>query len=205
MIGTRENYVKMIERLDQSVATVLKTLRDKGFAENTLVVFASDHGAMKPGRNLPYRDFKGTLFDGGIRVPLIVRWPGKVKAGTESAQVGTLMDLTRSFLAAAGAETPQQKLDGIDIIDHAVSGKADYPRTLYWRSRRGERTWWAVRDGDQKYVRRNDSGTVDEWLFDLKADRSETNNLLESKAAPQQAKTLKAKLKQWEKEIAPVR
>lgn len=200
-IGKRANYVKMIERLDQSVADILASLKKHGFAENTIVVFASDHGAMKPGENNPFRDFKGTLFDGGIRVPLIARWPGKVEPGTVSDQLGSLMDVTKSFLAAAGAESAEQKLDGDDILAHIISGKADYKRTLHWRSKRGERTWWAIRDGDKKYVRRNDGGKVDEWLFDLKTDEAESKNLLENDTNAPLAKELRQKLISWETEV----
>ncbi len=204
-IGKRENYVKMIERLDQSVADVLGSLKKHGFAESTVVVFASDHGAMKPGLNRPYRDYKGTLFDGGIRVPLIVRWPGKVKPGTESKQVGSLMDVSHSFLAAAGGVDNRQKPDGDDIIAHVVSGKPDYARTLHWRSRRGKKTWWAIRDGNTKYVRRNDGGKIDEWLFDLESDAGELKNILETEPNSSIAIDLKEKLLQWESEVKPVR
>ncbi len=200
-LGKRENYVKMIERLDESVADILASLKKHGFAENTIVVFASDHGAMKPGLNKPYRDFKGTLFDGGIRVPLIARWPGKVKPGTVSNQVGSLMDVTKSFLAAAGAETAEQKLDGDDILAHIVDEKPEYKRTLHWRSKRGGKTWWAIRDGDKKYVRRNEDGKIDEWLFNLETDSSESNNLLETQPKSPLSDDLKQKLISWETEV----
>ncbi|MEM1442377.1 MAG: sulfatase-like hydrolase/transferase, partial [Verrucomicrobiota bacterium] len=83
-LGTRETYIEMMESLDASVGAVIDALAEHGFAENTLVVFTSDHGAMKPGLNSPWRDYKGTLFDGGIRVPLIAKWPGVLKPGTVS-------------------------------------------------------------------------------------------------------------------------
>jgi len=201
--GKRANYIKMIERLDQGVGDVLDSLSDHGFGQNTIVVFASDHGAKQPGLNTPFRDFKGTLFEGGIRVPLIIRWPGKIEPGTVSQQVGSLMDLTKSFLAAAGAEAPRQKLDGDDLIAHVVDGKPDYPRTLYWRSRRGNRTWWAIRDGDWKYVRRNDDGNVDEWFFNLKSDPGESHNILETDPASAEAEKLRGKILRWETEVNP--
>ena len=180
--GTRANYVKMLEDLDFEVGKVLDALEKNSQAENTIVVFASDHGAMKPGLNTPWRDYKGTLFEGGIRVPLIVRRPGKIKPGTESKQVATLMDLTASFLHAAGRSS--EGLDGIDILKHVERGAADFPRTLFWRARRGERTWKAIRDGDLKYVYVNNrspgSGT-EEWLFDIRTDPGEKQNLSDSR------------------------
>ena len=200
--GKRENYVKMIERLDQSVGDVVASLRKHGLFETTLLVFASDHGAMKPGMNTPWRDYKGTLFDGGIRVPLIAHWPKKLKAGIESKQLGSLMDLTNSFLSAADAK-PSTQLDGIDLLTHVADEKPDYSRTLHWRSRRGERTWWAVREGDMKYIRRKDEGKTEEWLFNLQSDPSEVNNLIATD--PAMADHLRTLNQTWEKEVAPVR
>ncbi len=204
--GSRSTYVKMLEDLDQQVGRLLKTLEDNQQASNTLVVFASDHGAMKPGLNTPWRDFKGTLFDGGIRVPCIARWPGKIKPGQVSNQIGTLMGLTRSFMAIAGAQ-PQQGMasDGIDILDHVIQGKEDVMRTLFWRARRGERTWWAVRDGDLKYLKKTEAGETEEWLFDLAEDPSEKDNLLDRAAGKAAARVLQKKLVKWEIEVKPVR
>jgi arylsulfatase A-like enzyme len=168
------------------------------------VVFASDHGAMKPGLNTPFRDYKGTLFEGGIRVPCMARWPGKIAAGTESGQVGTLMDLTVSFLDVAGVAVPGGGgLDGMDILAHVVEGEADMDRELYWRSKRGERTWWAVRDGDLKYVRKEDAGVVEEWMFDLGTDEGEAKDL--KGAEGEDFARLKEALVEWEAEVEAVR
>jgi len=202
--GTRVNYVAMLGSLDDSVGAVLKALEDNGQADNTVVVFASDHGAMAPGLNTPWRDFKGTLFDGGIRVPLIVRWPGTIKPGQKSAQVGTLMDLTASFIRIAGATVADgQPLDGMDLIDHVERGAADKPRTLYWRSRRGDKTWWAIRDGDMKYVRKQVGEDIEQWLFDLKADPGEATDLFEKDKKA--ARPLRRKLRRWEKGLTVMR
>lgn len=201
MSGTRETYVKMLEDMDANVGRVLDALEAHGMADDTLVVFASDHGAMVPGRNEPYRDFKGTLFEGGLRVPLIARWPGEIDPGVESEQVVTLMDLTNSFLRIAGQPAPDgEPVDGFDLIHHVVEAQEDFDRTLFWRARRGDRTWWAVRDGAMKWVRKveTDAGTDEEWLFDLKADPGEANSLVDLKAS----EVLKAKLSAWEAEVA---
>ena len=202
--GTRMTYVSMLEDLDRDVGKVLATLRENGQAENTIVVFASDHGAMKPGLNTPFRDYKGTLFDGGIRVPLMVRWPGVLKPGTVSEQVGSLMDLTSSFLRIAGAEVPDGKpLDGIDLLKHVESGAADFQRSLYWRAKRGDRTWWAVRDANLKLVRKMEGGHVEEWMFDLKVDPGESVDIL--KKRPDDARALRQKMMAWENEVLPMR
>lgn len=204
--GSRATYVQMLEDLDLQVGKVLQALKDHQQAANTLVVFASDHGAMKPGLNTPWRDYKGTLFEGGIRVPCIARLPGKIQAGTESHQIASLMGLSRSFLSIAGATPPQNLApDGIDILDHVMQGNPDINRTLFWRARRGERTWWAVRDGDLKYVKKTDQGETNEWLFDLSQDPSEEDNLFPSKFGAKAASVLKRKLTKWENRVQPVR
>ncbi len=210
MKGTRADYVKMIERLDWSVGEIVSALKTHGLTGNTIVVFASDHGAMKPGLNTPGRDYKGTLFDGGIRVPIIAKWPDKIKPGTVSKQLGSLMDLTPSFLNAAGAvSTVTAKLDGDDLLAHVAEGKPDYPRTLHWRSRRGDRTWWAIRNDEYKWVKRNDGGTVDEWFFHIQEDPGELQSLLDLNHFPADKKAILEKLRKehaaWEEDVAPVR
>ncbi|MFK5921516.1 MAG: sulfatase-like hydrolase/transferase [Verrucomicrobiota bacterium] len=205
-LGSRATYVKMLVDLDEQVGRLLKALEDNQQAENTLVVFASDHGAMKPGLNTPWRDYKGTLFEGGIRVPCIARWPGEIKAGQVSNQVATIMGLTRSFMSLAeGKLAPAMESDGIDIIDHVRQGKKDEMRTLFWRSRRGDRTWWAVRDGDLKYVKKTEAGKSEEWLFDLAEDGGEKENLLDRATGKAAAAVLRRKLIKWEVKVKPVR
>lgn len=204
--GTRETYIEMMKSFDDSVGAVVAALKEHHQFENTLLVFTSDHGAMKPGLNLPWRDYKGTLFDGGIRVPLLIQWPAKLKGGMESTQVGSLMDLTGSFLNAAGAKLPESvTLDGYDMIEHVQTGAADLPRTLYWRSRRGERTWRAVRKGDWKYILRVDEDGTSEWLFDLANDPNESSSLIDTDKGKPLSMELKRSLSEWEKEVAPQR
>lgn len=202
--GTRESYVAMLHSLDQNVGRVLDRLQSNGQAERTLVVFASDHGAMPPGLNTPWRDYKDTLFEGGIRVPCLVRWPAVFRAGSVSDQVATLMDLTSSFLRIAGAEVPDRgTLDGIDILEHVAAGRPDTQRTLYWRYRRGQLTWRAVRDGELKLVYQHDGDQVTPWLFDLARDPGEKQNLAQRQ--PEQLRRLTQSLLQWEQAMVPMR
>lgn len=202
--GTRESYVAMLESLDASVGLLLKTLEENGQAENTIFVFASDHGAMPPGLNTPWRDYKSTLFEGGIRVPCLVRWPGVLEAGRTSTQVATLMDLTASFLNAAGVDVPDGKpLDGIDILDHVRQQRSDIPRTLGWRYRRGDLTWRAIREANLKLVVRHQGDDVERWLFDLGNDPAETTNLLSKR--PQVRDRLEERLAEWERSTAAAR
>ena len=192
-----------------AMSTVLTTLSTrsmdkKGFAQNTVVFFSSDNGGTRSARNVPLSGIKGSTFEGGIRVPAIVRWPGVLPAGEVSDQVCMTVDFSASIVRIAGAPiAPQRLLDGIDVLKLLEGGKASRPRTLFWRGRRGLRTWRAVRDGDMKYIRREDQGMVDEYLFDLGQDIGKGNNLLEHR--PQEVARLKAKLASWEGRVQPIR
>lgn len=202
--GTRPRFVSLLEDLDAAVGGVLAALEKNGQAANTVVVFASDNGAQPPGRNAPWRDHKGTLFEGGIRVPCLVRWPGVFAPGTVSHRVGTLMDLTASLLRLAGAAAPDGKpLDGIDILKREADGAPETPRPLFWRYRRETVTWWAVRDGRWKLVRKADGDRVEDWLFDLSADAAESRSLVS--ARPADYGRLQRALLEWERDTVPMR
>jgi arylsulfatase A len=190
--------------LDSEVGRLLAALEQRGLADNTVVVFKSDNGGFEGAAHMGrLRGAKSTTFEGGIRVPMIIRWPGRIPAGTQSDQVSATFDLTRSLLQLTGARVPADRLDGYDIIDHVVQRRDDFARTLFWRDRRGNQTWWAVRDGDWKYVRRADGSQAEEWLFDLARDVGEQNNLLADK--PAETARLKELLRDWEVQVKPVR
>jgi arylsulfatase A-like enzyme len=186
----------MIERLDRRVGDVLDQLDRMGAAENTLVFFLSDNGGDPNGRNDPMRGKKSSLWEGGVRVPFMARWPGVIPAGKTVDQVGVTMDLLPTVLSAAGAGPPRdRKFDGVNLLP-VLSGKAGpFPRTVFWRSKRAKRVRKAVRDGDLKYV--IDDGA--EEMHDLAADASEQKDLLPSAAA--EARRLKAKLAAWERDV----
>lgn len=202
--GTRESYVTMLESLDEGVGQLLKTLQENGQADDTIVIFSSDHGAMRPGLNTPWRDYKDSLFEGGLRVPCLVRWPGVFRGGSVSHQVGTLMDLTRSFLTVADANVPDGgQLDGIDILEHVASKRPDVPRTLFWRYRRGDLTWRAIRDADMKLIYLHRGEDTESWLFDLAEDPTETRNLVEPRG--NEVGRLTRSLEEWEQAMLPMR
>jgi N-acetylgalactosamine-6-sulfatase len=202
--GTRATYIKMVERLDDRIGTILKTLDDLGLAQNTLVIFSSDNGGPANSRNDPFSGRKGTTYEGGIRVPCILRWPDKLAAGSESKQVGITMDLTASIVNLAGAK-PIAELppDGIDIVAHLRDQKPDTRRTLFWRQRRGQTTWRGARDGDLKLVSKQDGKAREEWLFDLASDAAEKTDLAQS--SPADFRRLKELLARWEDEVRPIR
>ncbi len=199
--GTRAEYVAMVEDMDRQVGRLLKALDHQGLADETLVIFASDNGGTKLADNGPFRGTKGTLFEGGIRVPCIVRAPGEIKPGTVSERPGMTMDLTASILSWSGAELPAgQPLDGTDLIGQIVDSQPEIKQPRFWRYRRGERTWRAVRDGSLKYIDLQDGPDRETWLFDLEDDPGESRNLLDTRAAD--AKRLHALLGLWEAEMA---
>jgi N-acetylgalactosamine-6-sulfatase len=202
--GTRANYVAMIESMDKAVGAVLEALQARGLERNTLIVFASDHGAMLPGSNGPWRDFKETLFEGGIRTPVVARWPARMSVGRIDERVWTLMDLTASYLQLAGAQPPDGRvLDGHPVLVDVIENRETPARDFFWRARRGERTWRAVRSGPLKLIGRDDGGEREEWLFDLQDDPGEKNNLLTTHGPA--ASRLRAKLADWERDVRPER
>lgn len=198
-------YAAMIERLDQAIGRVLAALDKAGLAENTLVIFASDNGGTGSARPMGLRGNKGSTWEGGIRVPCIVRWPGRLPAGMTTDQVALTFDLTASMARAAGVQLPAGRtFDGQDVLAWLEEGKPELSRTVFWRGRRGSSNWKAVRDGSLKYVIHTDRGAVeDEGLFDLDADRGEEHDLRASR--PADAERLRGLLAAWEQEVAPVR
>lgn len=203
-VGTPETYAAMVRRLDDDVGRLLAELEASGRATNTLIIFTSDNGGTKLARNAPFSGGKGTAWEGGIRVPCLLRWPGRLPAGVVSDHVGVTMDLTASALAIMRAGAPDNPpLDGIDLIGDLCAGRPAAPRRLFWRNRRGEITWRAVRDGTMKYMVEERGGRRTERLFDLAADPSEKNDLLA--ARPEEARRLAAALAAWEAEVRPRR
>lgn len=200
--GGRDTYAAMVERLDYGVGLILRTLREKRLEQGTLVVFCSDNGANRKGRNFPLSGFKGGLYEGGIRVPCIVRWPGVLPEGDTTDRVTLTMDLTVSIANAAGV-TPPRAWDGVDILANIAERTPPPKRAVFWRARRGERTWKAVRDGSLKYLSRRDGAEVEEHLFDLAADIGEKDDLKSRR--PEDLERLKGLLARWEEEVRPVR
>jgi arylsulfatase A-like enzyme len=197
--ATRQDYVRMLERADRGVGEILAALDQRGLARNTLVIFTNDNGGEWLSRNAPLFHRKGTLWEGGIRVPLILRWPGALPAGRVSGQVAITMDLTASILAATGVRTPDgYRPDGIDILPILRGEAPAAERRLFWRWNRPDRRQRAVRSGQWKLLA--DANHL--MLFDLGADPGERNDLAAGR--PDLVAALERMLDQWEAEVGPV-
>ncbi len=154
----REYYLAQLELMDAQIGELLDLLDRTGQAENTIVVYLTDNGGSTCnwGDNTPYRGTKYTLWEGGVRVPMIWRWPGTVPAGSHTEVPVSSLDLHPTFAAASGAAVPNG-LDGVDIADVLAGGTLE--RTLHWECG----FQWAVRDGDWKlYAVDSDSVTAAE-------------------------------------------
>jgi arylsulfatase A-like enzyme len=204
--ATRENYVKMLQRADEGIGEILAALGRHGIAGNTLVIFTSDNGGEWLSRNDPFFHHKATLWEGGIRVPLILRWPDRLRAGSTSDQVAITMDLTASILAATKVPVPSDfKGDGIDILPILRGESRNVDRQLFWRIAQPDRQQKAVRSGRWKLVV-DGSGrgaAISDWLlFDLQDDPGERRDL--AARHPDIVVRLTQLLADWEKEVGPI-
>jgi arylsulfatase A-like enzyme len=193
--ATRRDYVRMLERADEGVGKVLAELDRRGLTKNTLVIFTNDNGGEWLSRNAPLTNRKSTLWEGGIRVPLILRWPGHLPANKSSAQVAMTMDLTASILAATGSAAPATyRPDGVNLLP-SLSGKSPtVEREIYWRRLRPV-LQRAVRSGRWKLM--EDGG--DFYLFDVSTDPGERHDL--TAEHPDLVRKLDAALDAWEKDV----
>jgi arylsulfatase B len=192
----RRIFAAMLANLDDGIGTVLATLRETGIERDTLVVFLSDNGGATrelTSSNAPLRGEKGQIYEGGIRVPFILRWPAQLPAGRVVETPVISMDVTATALAAAGATVEGAGQDGINLIPLLTTDKApDKPRTFYWRA--GTRA--AMRQGDWKIVRDGARGRLRQWqLFNLAADVAEGTDLAVQE--PERLKTLVALWEKW--------
>lgn len=205
--GSRQDYKLMLEGLDDAIGRVVTALDKKGIAGNTIVVFTNDNGGERFSSNGGLFHHKGTLWEGGIRVPAIVRWPERLPRGVTSNQPSATFDFTASLIAAAGAKLPPgRELDGADIFPILRGEKAPVERTIFWRfdQPQGGRRQWAVRRGKWKLVRDGNNaipsvGAID-LLFDLEADPQERND--RALDHPQLVEELRQEIKRWEEGIA---
>lgn len=178
-------YAAMVTELDDYVGDLLNKLRELGLEDNTIVIFASDNGPHQEGgadpdffnSNGPLRGYKRDLYEGGIRTPMLVKWPGKVMAGSKSDHISAFWDIMPTFAEIAGATNPEG-LDGISFLPELLEKKQSQHEYLYWEFHEQDGKM-AVRKGNWKAVKLNIDKTPqgETELYDLSKDLGETNNV----------------------------
>lgn len=193
-------YAAMVDAMDQAVGKVLQQLEDSDVAGNTIVIFTSDNGGLStsegsPTSNLPLRGGKGWVYEGGIREPWIVRYPGVTQPGATSSELISSVDLYPTIAAAAGIKV-KHTIDGIDIRP-ALAGQSLERDTLFWHyphySNQGGIPGGAIRVGNYKLIERYEDGRV--HLYDLAADIGERNDLADS--MPKRVEQMRKRLHEW--------
>ena len=188
----------MLCSLDQNVGKVIQCVRNNNLEPQTLIIFLSDNGGHDYSPNTPLRGKKGTMWEGGIRIPFCMQWPGIIPAeSTYCFPVSSLDILPTAIAAVGGTPSPQWGIDGVNLLPYVCQKTMPDERPhneLYWSL--GPRV--AIRDLDYKLVS-NDGQTYE--LFDLATDSSEKKNLIESK--PTLANRLRKKLQIWKDTLPP--
>ena len=204
-------YAAMLESLDDAVGRVLKKLDALKLTEKTIVIFTSDNGGLcvaegspfAPTINAPLREGKGFLYEGGIRVPLIVKWPGVVEPGKVTDEVGSSIDFYPTLIEASGGLTPPvAETDGVSLVTALKGGKVERDAdAIFWHfphyANQGGKPGGAVRAGDFKLVEFYEDGRRE--LFDVRKDLSESRNLIAEK--PLIADNLAKRLDDWRKKV----
>ncbi|MES2983082.1 MAG: sulfatase-like hydrolase/transferase [Verrucomicrobiota bacterium] len=203
--GKRRAYAGMLFAMDESIGRVLDTLRKEGLEDNTLIYFISDNGgpttrnAPNGSQNGPLRGSKGEVWEGGIRVPFFLKWPGHLKAGEKYEPVVSQMDVTATVLALAGV-TPEAKypIDGVNLMPFLTGAKKGDPRSsMSWKSE----DQWAIRESKWKltYAKAKNAKGLTLGLYDLSVDIGEQNDL--SAQFPERVKSLQASWEAWQKDV----
>lgn len=191
--GSPSIYADMVKAMDDGVGRVLDTLSRLGLDRDTLVIFTSDNGGERFSKMWPLRGTKGSLWEGGVRVPLLARWPGRIAQGSQTNQVTISMDWLPTLVALAGAKTdPTAPPDGIDIAPQ-LFGAAPVSRTLFWMT--GEDR--SALTYPWKYLYQNGR----EYLYDLSLDQTEHANL--KRKEPETFARLKEMSETWAKQMLP--
>ena len=195
----RRIHATMLMALDDGVGEILQTLRETGLEENTLVVFLSDNGApteMNTSQNTPLRGFKSQLLEGGIRIPYMIQWKGRIPGGQVYGEPVISLDISATILTIAGVRDGWEKeLEGVCLLDYLQDKKNRPHDALYWRF--GAQA--AIRMGDWKLLKEGDKP----WqLFNLRQDIAEAKDL--AVREPRKAAELLEAYQKWDaKNIAP--
>ncbi len=171
--GSKKNYESMLQNLDENFGKIMRALKKENLDESTLVIFTNDNGGARFANQGKLKGMKGSLYEGGIRVPAAVRWPSVTMSGTTTEQAVITMDWTKTILDAAKCiDSKKIEFDGINLKEYCKNPSKVDERTLFWRItiRKQE---FAVRKGTYKYLRNKEG----EFLYELKSDISENMDL----------------------------
>lgn len=196
----RRKYAAQVSLMDDAIGAALDAIRSSGQEENTLVFFFSDNGgpiSVNGSSNDPLRGAKGTVYEGGIRVPFVVKWPSKLPAGSTYDLAVSSLDVFATSLKVAGIAMPtDRKYDSMNLVPYLSGKDTSVPHDhLFWRT---TRNLWAVRSGDSKLVRSTDNG---DELFNLQSDIGEKLDV--HSTAPDDATRLASVLEAWNHELVP--
>ena len=172
--GSQKTYQRMIEEMDRQIGRVLQALESNGLTENTIVIFTSDNGGERFADTWPFTGKKTELLEGGLRIPAIISWPGRIPRGRTIEQVSISMDWMPTLLAAAGAvPDPAYPTDGMNLLPVLTQNVSTVSRKLFWRYKANAQR--AARDGDYKFLKILDNT----FLFNVAEDPLERANLKE--------------------------
>lgn len=205
---SRPEYAGLLEELDQSVGRIVETVDRLGLSERTLIVFVSDNGGLYTQQdgtvvtsNAPLREEKGTLYEGGVRVPCIARWTGTIPAAREAEALGSTMDWYATFLAIAGVSPPDaQPMDGVNLLPVLRDSSAKSGRErLFWHLPHYHHSTpaGAMREGDWKLIEQFEDRSLE--LYNLREDIGETKNV--AKQHPDRAAAMHEAMQAWRHEV----
>jgi arylsulfatase A-like enzyme len=211
----RKEYAASISTMDENIGEVLNKLEELGLDENTIIVFQSDHGHSEEERTFggggfagPYKGAKFSLFEGGVRIPSIISWPGSIPQNEVRHQMATNIDWFPTLLELAGIPQAKHKIDGKSIVNIIQSSNAPTPHdTFIWQSGGGNEPQWAVRHGDWKLIQNPVGNHLSEdeknpkklYLFNIKNDPGEIKN--EMSENPEIVSSLLVKYLIWSNEV----
>lgn len=207
IIQSDASYAGMVENLDRNVGQLLEFLKQEGLEENTLIVFTSDNGGLataesSPTCNAPLNEGKGWMYEGGVRVPLIIKWPQVITSQSICHEPVTSPDFYPTFLEASGSPSmPQQHEDGVSIMPLLNGGQSLDREAIYWHyphyGNQGGTPGSSIRMKDYKLIEFFETGEVE--LYNLRTDIEENNNL--ATCMPEIATMMKEKLAQWRESV----
>ncbi|MFT5525212.1 MAG: arylsulfatase A [Pirellulaceae bacterium] len=190
----RPKYKVMLEEMDKGVGEILDAVEQTGIADNTLIVFFSDNGAIGAGSNQPFRGGKFSHYEGGHRVPAIAVWPGNIKPGTKTDQLVMASDLLPTFAQLADAEIPPtRELDGVSVVGVLQNGESLQPRQVFFGYE--PKLGTAMRDGPWKMIVKQERLE----LYNLADDIGERTNLAEQ--LPKRATEMHQAITEWKAKV----